>query len=259
MKPNTKIFIISLLPLLTPLTAAAENDGKVKNPTATTDSAAIPSLDSKSRSISWRASEILGTNVKNANDETVGEVKDFIVNWNSHEMVAIVISTGGFLGVADNLSSVSPATLTYDAETKVFRTSLTKADLEKQPRFTSKTWSDFHVDEFSSSLRVAQDKSGSEVTAPDNSAQNEKDLNQNTTTPLDQGHSDGDVKLTKDIRSAVVDSKLSFNAKNIKIITNGGNVTLRGVVESEAEHLAILKIVQAHADSSKITDQLKTK
>ncbi len=258
MKSNTKIYLIALLPLLTSLTATAEEIGKAKDSNTTTHSAAIPSAESKSRKTSWRASEIFGTNVKNAKDETVGEVEDLIVDWSSREVIAVVISTGGFLGIADGLSSVSLTSLIYDPNDKVFRTSLSKMELEKQPRFTSQTWPDYNKEEVISSLRAARDKIGGDVNAPDNSAQNEKDM-KNTVTPLDQGNSEGDLKLTKDIRSAVVDSELSFNAKNIKIVTNGGKVTLRGVVESAAEHQAILKIVHAHADASKVTDQLKAK
>ncbi len=50
---------------------------------------------------------------------------------------------------------------------------------------------------------------------------------------------------------------LSFNAKNIKIITRDGHITLKGVVESDAEHQTILKIAENHANTAMITDDLK--
>lgn len=50
---------------------------------------------------------------------------------------------------------------------------------------------------------------------------------------------------------------LSFNAKNIKIITRDEHVTLKGMVESDAEHQAILKIAGNHANTAMITDDLK--
>ena len=49
-----------------------------------------------------------------------------------------------------------------------------------------------------------------------------------------------DVEVTRRIRKALVaDKALSTNAKNIKIITQNGNVTLRGPVRSEQDKQAI--------------------
>ena len=75
--------------------------------------------------------------------------------------------------------------------------------------------------------------------------------------PTDQGNSESDTQMTKNIRSGIMDSEMSFNAKNIKIITRNGNVTLKGVVESTEEHAAVLKIAKSHANESRITDELK--
>ncbi|MBJ7448865.1 MAG: BON domain-containing protein [Parachlamydiales bacterium] len=55
-------------------------------------------------------------------------------------------------------------------------------------------------------------------------------------TPLDQSEDTADLKITQKIRQALIDdSMLSVNAKNIKIITVNGHVTLRGPVESKQE------------------------
>jgi osmotically-inducible protein OsmY len=76
--------------------------------------------------------------------------------------------------------------------------------------------------------------------APDNTAVNERDRSGTTMMPTDQQSSDLDLKITKELREAVVgDDALSFDAKNIKIITSGAVVTLRGPVKSEQEKQAI--------------------
>ncbi len=108
-------------------------------------------------------------------------------------------------------------------------------------------------------LRSYRDSIGGDVDAPDNTAQNEKEMKKDAVTPTDQGNSSKDVQITKDIRSGIMDKDLSFNAKNIKIITRNEHVTLKGVVESPAEHQAILKIAGNHANTAKITDDLKVK
>jgi hyperosmotically inducible protein len=74
----------------------------------------------------------------------------------------------------------------------------------------------------------------------DNSRVNARDRSGNTLTPTGQGSSEVDRKLTQQIRQAVVsDSSLSFTAKNVKIITLGGKVTLRGSVKTDQERLTI--------------------
>ncbi|HEX4512451.1 MAG TPA: BON domain-containing protein [Polyangiaceae bacterium] len=57
-----------------------------------------------------------------------------------------------------------------------------------------------------------------------------------TVTAVDQKNDQPDIDLTASIRkSLVADRDLSLNAKNVKIISRDGNVTLRGVVETDAE------------------------
>ena len=72
--------------------------------------------------------------------------------------------------------------------------------------------------------------------APDNTGKNVRDRGGETKTPGDQSESEADRTITQNIRQAVVaDDSLSTNAKNVKIITNDGTVTLRGPVKSEKE------------------------
>src|SRR5712691_4981551 len=68
-------------------------------------------------------------------------------------------------------------------------------------------------------------------TAPDNTGRNVRDRSGDTVTPGDQSNNKADLNLTQQIRKALMaDKSLSTNAKNIKIITNNGAVTLRGPV-----------------------------
>jgi hypothetical protein len=59
-------------------------------------------------------------------------------------------------------------------------------------------------------------------------------------TALDRGDYAADLTLARKIRQAVMgDDSLSFSAKNVKIIADQGEVTLRGGVASDAEKHAI--------------------
>jgi hyperosmotically inducible periplasmic protein len=84
------------------------------------------------------------------------------------------------------------------------------------------------------------DRAAQPAIEADNSRINRRDRSGSTLTPMDQGPSDADRKITRDIRQAVMkDSSLSFTAKNVKIITIGGKVTLRGPVKTQAERAAV--------------------
>ena len=77
-------------------------------------------------------------------------------------------------------------------------------------------------------------------TQADNTAQNKVDQTGTVPEPMDQGTSDVDMTITTVLRQAITkDEHLSMNAKNVKIITRDGVVTLRGPVESTAERAAI--------------------
>lgn len=73
---------------------------------------------------------------------------------------------------------------------------------------------------------------------------------------MDQNENQKDVKITADIRKQLVDTKMSINAQNIKIITQDGNVTLRGPVTTGDEKLQIEAIARKVAGDTKVDSQL---
>jgi len=97
--------------------------------------------------------------------------------------------------------------------------------------------------------------------APDNSARNIVDRNDATLTPGDQGESATDRDLTQKVRKGIVvgPGDYSMTAKNIKIITVNGKVTLRGPVKTDAEKLAIVALAKAVAGEANVDDQLEVK
>lgn len=100
------------------------------------------------------------------------------------------------------------------------------------------------------------------VTDADNSAMNVRDRDTDATlTSGDQGESEADRTLTQEIRKLVVSgtNEFSMAAKNIKIITTNGKVTLRGPVDNAAEKMAIAKIAADVAGIGNVDDQLEVK
>jgi hyperosmotically inducible protein len=81
--------------------------------------------------------------------------------------------------------------------------------------------------------------------AADNTATNQRDRKDSEPTADQQTNDKSDLKLTAEIRRAVIaDKSLSMNAHNVKIIAQDGKVTLKGPVESAAEK----KNVEGKAD-----------
>jgi hyperosmotically inducible protein len=109
---------------------------------------------------------------------------------------------------------------------------------------------------FSLAALAADDKKSK----PDNTATNERDRSGETKTSGDQSNSSADLKITQAIRQALMkDSELSTTAKNIKIITDNGQVTLRGPVKNAQEKAKIGQLARSAAGGAKIEDQLDVK
>lgn len=94
----------------------------------------------------------------------------------------------------------------------------------------------------------------------DNSAMNERDRSGDTATSGDQSNSSEDIKITAAIRRAVMkDDSLTMTAKNVKIITAGGMVTLRGPVMNAEEKSKIDQLAKTAAPGAKIKNELEVK
>jgi hyperosmotically inducible periplasmic protein len=94
--------------------------------------------------------------------------------------------------------------------------------------------------------------------AADDTGLNTRDRSDQTVTPMDQGNSSADTDLTARIRKAIMaDDALSFDAKNSKIITQNGHVTLRGPVKSMQEKQAIGRAASNLAGAGHVTNDLE--
>ena len=111
-----------------------------------------------------------------------------------------------------------------------------------------------------SALSLAALAEDNEKTKPDNTVTNDRDRSGETKTSGDQSNSSADLKITQAIRQALMkDRELSTTAKNIKVITANGQVTLRGPVTSAQEKAKIDQIAKSAAGGAQIDDQLDIK
>ena len=81
-----------------------------QSPSATTDrattAAPVAASDTSSFKGSWRTSKLIGLNVYNDSNESLGSINDLLTDKNG-DIKAVVIGVGGFLGVGEHLVAVA--------------------------------------------------------------------------------------------------------------------------------------------------------
>ena len=92
----------------------------------------------------------------------------------------------------------------------------------------------------------------------DNSGRNVRDRDDTTKTAGDQSENEQDRTITQNVRKAVSsDDTLSTDAKNVKIITSDGTVTLRGPVKNQKEKADIEAKAKQIAGVKNVDNQLE--
>ena len=239
-----------------------------------------------------QASKLMGTSVKNLDDRKLGKVENFMVDLSAGRIVAVIISSGGFIGMDDELSAVPPTALRFNAEHDTLQLDASKEMLAGSPHFKASEWPDlgqpgyaggvyraYKVDPYfttdgttdaDSTRQNVRDRDNRTVpsldqgssqtdatTGSDNTRQNVRDRDSQTLTPLDQGGSKSDVNTTAQIRKAIIaDKGMSLNARNVKIITKNGQVTLRGPVNTAEEKRRIEEIANRIGHSENVNSEL---
>ncbi len=251
-----------------------------------------------------KASKIIGMAVQNRQETKLGDVNNIMVDLGAGRIVAVIISSGGFLGMGDELSAIPPTALSFSPDRDTLQLDATKESLSQAPHFKANQWPDFNQpgyaggvyrayqvepyftsdtttdtdntrrnvrDRDDRSLKTTQsdntarnvrdrDEQNSRTTQPDNTARNVRDRDDQTLTPLDQGNSKTDVATTAQIRKEILAGKnMSVNARNVKIITRDGQVTLRGPVSNAEEKRLIGEIAERSANTRSVDNQLEVK
>jgi hyperosmotically inducible periplasmic protein len=106
---------------------------------------------------------------------------------------------------------------------------------------------------------VAQDSANQNAPA-DNTRMNQRDRNTNEPTADQQKDNHSDRDITQQVRRSIMkDKSLSTYAHNVKIITQNGQVTLKGPVRSDEEKRAVEAKAAEIAGQDKVTSELDIK
>jgi hyperosmotically inducible protein len=231
-----------------------------------------------------KASKVIGMSVQNRQEAKLGDVNNILVDLAAGRIVAVIVSSGGFLGMGDELSAIPPTALRFTPDRDTLLLDASKETLSQAPHFKANQWPDFNQPGYAGGVYRAyqvepyfisdttsdsdntrrqvrdRDDRSSRTTQPDNTARNVRDRSDRTLTPLDQGNSKTDVATTAQIRKEILAGKnMSVNARNVKIITRDGLVTLRGPVNDAEEKRRIGEIAERSVHSQGVDNQLEVK
>ena len=170
-------------------------------------------------------SELIGMAVVNRQQEQLGKLSDLLVDLSGQKPACAIISAK--LSKAERSFAAPLASLSGPVGNKLV-IDANRNQFEQAQPFDQKIWQ--------TGTRSPEGIYAFPDRDTDNTRRNARDMEHRSLTPFDQSESKADRKLTQQIRQALVkDSLLSMTAKNIKIITIQGKVTLRGPVRRPQE------------------------
>jgi sporulation protein YlmC with PRC-barrel domain len=209
-----------------------------------------------------KASRLMGTPVKNLQDQKLGEVENLMVDLSAGRIVAVIISSGGYIWLGDQLSAVPPTALRFNAEHDTLQLDASREMLASSPHFKASQWPDFSQPGYAGGVyhayKVEPWFSTTATTEADNPRLNVRDRDSSTLTTLERGNSQTDVNTAAQIRKEIIaDSRMSVNAKNVKITAIDGRVILCGLVNTAEEKRLIGEIANRIAHAGNVDNQLE--
>jgi len=86
------------------------------------------------------SSSLTGQNVYNLKDESIGDIKDLMIDPNNAEVLYAVLSFGGFMGIGNKLFAIPLEALQFSGKDDNIRLDVSKEKLENAPSFDKDNW-----------------------------------------------------------------------------------------------------------------------
>jgi len=93
----------------------------------------------------FRASKLIGLNVRNHNNEKLGTVEDFVVNVDNGKVNYAALGVGGLFGLGEKMFAIpfNAMTFVHDKNEMHFVINMSKEKLQAAPGFDKNNWPDF--------------------------------------------------------------------------------------------------------------------
>ena len=190
------------------------------------------------------ASDIIGKEVRNNQNENLGKVQDLVVKLGSGRMQYAIIAHGGALGIGRTKTAVPINALQCSADGKTLMMSATKEQLQTASRVPSDAWADARDAEWA---RTVDGFYGQPGTWTRGQGQYERQ-------PFE-----GLSERKEFIRDPAQVKGAELLTTPAEIQSDQITVTLRGMVESELEKQKLESKVKAIQGVHRVDNQLKIK
>jgi hypothetical protein len=110
-----------------------------------------------------RASQVMGMNVRNASNESLGNVEDLVLDRDRGTIAYVVLSVGGSLSVGNKLRAVPWDALRPTTDRAAFVVDVSKDRFEKAPGFDKNRWPDMLDPKWSAEIRSFYGTTGAEL------------------------------------------------------------------------------------------------
>ena len=91
-----------------------------------------------------KASSLMGMDVRNPQNEKLGDIKDLVVDLHTGKIGYAVLSVGGFLGIGDKYIAVPPSAFTVATDERHLVLNADKAKVQSAPGFAKTDWPDLN-------------------------------------------------------------------------------------------------------------------
>jgi len=137
------------------LPVCAQNPIPAQNPTSTAQN--LHKLDSTTSGPGIRVSKLIGMKIQNSRKESVGQIKDIVVDPASTRIQYVAVTYGGFLGLGDKLFAVPMRAIQVqqDPDSRdrvVLILEVTKEQMNGAQGFDESNWPNFADKNFSTEL-----------------------------------------------------------------------------------------------------------
>jgi len=211
------------------------------------------------------ASDIIGKEVRNASDESLGKVSDLIVSLDSGRVPYAIIAHGGALGVGRTKTAVPIGDIQCSSDRKTVLMSATKEDLKAASKSCPDTWPRGRSSEWSRTIDgfYGQPSAFANWRFEREPLDGSIDRKEYVRDPNEKGATrlmkPADVEIYRRLSTTLRTDANPEPTDGYKIVVEEGVVTLRGQVNTEAEKQEIESKARTVPGVQRVDNQLKVK
>lgn len=107
-----------------------------------------------------KASHMIGTSVVDTNDESLGDIKEIVIDPNSGRVAYAVVSFGGFLSMGEKLFAIPFSSFKHHTDSDKYVLDVPKEKLKNAPGFDGDHWPAMADEKWNRDVHAYYDRPG---------------------------------------------------------------------------------------------------